>query len=110
MLTKTAILSINFYQKYISPYKGYCCAYGVYHDDLSCSEYSKQTIKELGVLQSISKIKQRFKECKNASEYIENEYKDMKKDEEFKVGRCENCARCGTDACSTAACFSMVLN
>jgi len=110
MLTTTAILSINLYQKHISPHKGYCCAYGVYHDTHSCLEYLKQTIKELGVVNSILKIKQRFKECKKASEYIENEYKDMRKDDHLKVGRCENCPRCGNDAYSAAACFSLFIN
>ncbi len=112
MLTKIAIFSIELYQKYLSPHKGYCCAYSVYHNDLSCSAYAKQTIKKLGFFHSISKIKARFNECKKASEYIANEYKDMQKDDkkEIKPGKCEECGRCGTDTCSTAACFSILVN
>lgn len=110
MLTKTAIFSIELYQKHISPHKGFCCAYGVYHDDLSCSAYAKDTISDLGVFRSIDKIRTRFKECKEASKYIQNEYKDMKKDEEIKPGKCEKCGQCGTDACSTASCFGILAN
>lgn len=111
MLTKPAILAINFYQKHISPHKGYCCAYKVYHNDASCSAYVKETIKNDGVFNSLSKIKERFQECKKASEYIQNEYKDIKKEEkEIKPGKCEECGRCGTDACSVASCFGIIMN
>ena len=70
MLNKSLIYIINFYQKYLSPHKGYCCAYKVYHDDISCSEYTKNSIQNLGFLQAILSVKQRFRDCKISEKKI----------------------------------------
>jgi putative component of membrane protein insertase Oxa1/YidC/SpoIIIJ protein YidD len=107
VITKTAIVSIELYQKYISPHKGFCCAYRVYHEDLSCSEFALQTIEQNGILKSIAKIKNRFKECKLASNYIQDEY-ELNSKKEFKESKFEKCGKCGTDACSVAPCFTMI--
>ncbi|RLA84354.1 MAG: hypothetical protein DRG78_01690 [Epsilonproteobacteria bacterium] len=109
MFIKTSIFFIEIYQKYLSPHKGYCCAYRVYHSDVSCSDYAKNTISHNGFFKSLSKIKERFKDCKKASNYIQNEYKDSsKKKNEVQPGKFEECGRCGSDACSATACFSIV--
>lgn len=110
MFTKPAIFSINLYQKHISPRKGFCCAYAAYHDGLSCSAYAKQVIMENGVSKAIPLIKERFKECKQASEYIQNEYKDIKEDEKVKPGKCEQGGQCGLDACSAGSCLGILAN
>ena len=72
MISKSVIYTIDLYQKYLSPYKGYCCAYKVYHNDISYSEFTKSIIKDLGFFQAIALIKQRFKDCKISSEKIKN--------------------------------------
>lgn len=109
MINRSAIISIELYQKYISPHKGFCCAYKVHHNDISCSEFAKQTIKEIGLIKSIEKIKNRFNECKIANDYIQNEYEQNSK-KEFKQGKCEKCGQCGTDACNVAPCFAIISN
>ncbi len=47
MINKSAIILIQLYQKFISPYKGYCCAYKVHHNDVSCSQFAKLTIQNI---------------------------------------------------------------
>ena len=40
MINKSLIFSINLYQKYLSPYKGY-------HDDISYSQFAKNSIEHI---------------------------------------------------------------
>jgi len=67
MLNQSLVLAITGYQKYLSPYKGFCCAHRVWHGDLSCSEYTKQTLLQNGVWRSLPKIRARFQACKAAA-------------------------------------------
>jgi len=61
-----AIWGINLYQKYISPYKGYRCAYGVYHQNGTCSSIIKLHIQRHGVVKAYPMIINQFKACKDA--------------------------------------------
>ncbi len=79
MLNKIAILGINGYQKYVSPYKGYKCAYSYYTKECSCSEYAKKNIMTYGIMKSIPLINLRLKECRVV--YLEN--KEKKKNSEI---------------------------
>jgi len=102
MINKSAIISIKLYQKYISPHKGYCCAYKVHHDDMSCSEYAKLTIEEVGIFRSVSKILNRFRECKVASNYINDEYEEN----DFKSSLSEKYTKSAkSNSCNIASCF-----
>jgi len=49
MLNKLSVTTINLYQKYISPHKGYCCAHRAYTGEYSCSQYTKIAIEENGL-------------------------------------------------------------
>jgi len=66
MLKSIAVGSINLYQKYISPYKGYRCAYGVYHQNGTCSSIIKSRIQEHGLIKAYPMIKGQFQACKVA--------------------------------------------
>jgi putative component of membrane protein insertase Oxa1/YidC/SpoIIIJ protein YidD len=57
-----SLKSIDLYQGYLSPLKGYSCAYRVLHGDLSCSSYCKQQIANHGVLTGIKNTLNRFKQ------------------------------------------------
>ncbi len=83
MLNKIAIYLINFYQKYISPYKRYYCAYRVYHNDIYCLEFAKNSFNNLKFIYAISNIKQRFKDCKISVQNLKQEQKCCKS-EKFK--------------------------
>lgn len=67
MLSRPFAVAITGYQRYISPYKGFCCAHRVKHGGVSCSEYVKQTLLHHGVWRAIPDVRQRFKECKAAA-------------------------------------------
>ncbi|WP_119628193.1 membrane protein insertion efficiency factor YidD [Methylocaldum marinum] len=67
MLARSFATAIVGYQRYISPYKGFCCAYRVKHGGISCSEFVKQTLLRHGAWQAIPAIRQRFAECKAAA-------------------------------------------
>lgn len=58
---------IESYQKYISPKKGFSCAYRVLHVRESCSQYAKRQIREQGLINAMPLIRQRFQACKSAS-------------------------------------------
>jgi putative component of membrane protein insertase Oxa1/YidC/SpoIIIJ protein YidD len=65
-----ALLAIDGYQRFVSPYKGYSCAHGVFHGGLSCSEYGKQVIDQEGVLAGLVLLQQRFRDCSRASQML----------------------------------------
>ena len=66
MLSKTALGGIWLYQTYVSPRKGFRCAYSVAHGGTGCSGYAKHAIRDHGLWSAIPKIRQRFRDCKSA--------------------------------------------
>lgn len=54
---------IEGYQRYISPYKGFCCAHRAVHNGASCSEWAKRAINKVGVMGAFPIIIRRFKAC-----------------------------------------------
>jgi len=70
LASSIAIKSIEFYQKELSHRKKYCCAHGVLHQGLTCSEYSKQKIEKYGIFQGVKETILRLKECYLASKKI----------------------------------------
>ena len=65
-LQNIAIGLIGFYQRRLSPYKGYRCAHREHTGGPSCSEFAKQIILARGVLAAFPLMKQRFLECRGA--------------------------------------------
>ncbi len=58
-----ALAAIRGYQRYISPYKGFCCAYRTYAGRASCSALGFRAIQRYGVFSGIELIKQRTALC-----------------------------------------------
>lgn len=54
------VILISWYQKYLSPIKGFSCAYRVLHRGEFCSCYTKRTILEQDLITAISMSQQRF--------------------------------------------------
>lgn len=75
------ILLIRFYQKFISPYKGFRCAYAVLHQGDSCSFAIKQLIERHGVFRGLALAKNQFQSCKQA--YFELTEDKKKKDNKW---------------------------
>lgn len=67
MLSGAALATIGAYQRWLSPRKGYACAYRVAHGGTGCSGYAKQVIAAEGLIPSIPLIRQRFRDCHAAA-------------------------------------------
>ncbi len=68
--TPLALLVIEGYQRFISPYKGYQCAHAPVHHGPSCSQYGKQVIAENGLVSGLVMLKGRFGECSAAAKAL----------------------------------------
>ena len=68
-----ALLLISSYQKYISPYKGYSCAYRVATGDVGCSGYGKKVIGRFGIIKGYALLKRRFIDCKICKDELDKE-------------------------------------
>ncbi len=73
-----AVKSIQYYQTYISPRKGYACAYRVLYNDLSCSAFRRNEIEHHGVFKGIRNTLDRLKACKTASSKIREKRNTLK--------------------------------
>lgn len=61
-----ALFAIKAYQRYISPRKGFCCAYRVHTGYRSCSVLGYRAIRRYGVASGIAVLQKRFKRCSAA--------------------------------------------
>ncbi len=57
------LAAITLYQRYISPYKGFCCAYRVHTGRHSCSALGFRAIQRFGVLGGMAILRQRAYLC-----------------------------------------------
>ena len=69
---------ITGYQRYLSPRKGYSCAYRVVYGGPGCSGFSKQAIAEQGFFRAIPAIRLRFNLCRVAAEETDRERRNRK--------------------------------
>jgi putative component of membrane protein insertase Oxa1/YidC/SpoIIIJ protein YidD len=67
---QVGVAAITGYQRYISPHKGFACAYRVLHGGESCSQYFKRVIAEDGFRAAVSLSRQRFHACKQANHIL----------------------------------------
>ncbi len=109
MLARTALGGIWVYQRYVSPRKGFRCAYSVLHGGTGCSGYVKFAIRDHGLWAAIPKIRERFRDCKAASRTLRancavhsekpDEHKHKKKRKQDRHGfldeGCNSCSYCG---------------
>jgi putative component of membrane protein insertase Oxa1/YidC/SpoIIIJ protein YidD len=58
-----ALPAIRFYQRRISPHKGFCCAYRSHLGRDSCSELGLRAIRRYGFLKGIGVLQERLKLC-----------------------------------------------
>lgn len=70
MLRLAAVSAIGLYQRYVSPYKGYCCAYRAHTGRSSCSDFGSRVIGKMGVVAGIRLLFDRFAACAVAAEEI----------------------------------------
>jgi len=72
MFSKMALGGIWAYQQYISPNKGFRCAYSVHHGGTGCSGYAKRAIRNRGLWRALPDIRQRFRDCHAAYDAIKD--------------------------------------
>ena len=58
-----ALLAIRFYQRFLSPHKGFCCAYGAYTGNASCSNLGYRAVSRFGVWQGLQVLDKRLDKC-----------------------------------------------
>ena len=69
----SAVGMITFYQRYISPHKGFRCAHRVHHGGQSCSAYAKTAVQNHGLGAAIPLIRQRFSDCSQAARVMKSQ-------------------------------------
>lgn len=57
------IASIHLYRRYISPYKGFCCAYRMHTGRASCSELGLRTVQRYGAFVGVAVLRRRLYLC-----------------------------------------------
>lgn len=67
------IFLITLYQKYLSPHKGFKCAYACYHNSLSCSGAVKKIIAEQGLISGWPLICKQFQDCRLAYDAMQQD-------------------------------------
>ncbi len=65
-MSHSAQYIIQFYQKHISPYKGFRCAHGAYYGGDSCSGAVSKIIRRKGLINGFEAIKNQFRRCSHA--------------------------------------------
>ncbi len=66
MLSFAADAAIGAYQRYLSPYKGFRCAYGAHKGRRSCSAYARAVVQRLGAAALVRALPRQFARCKAA--------------------------------------------
>jgi len=61
-----ALAAIGIYQRYISPHKGFCCAYRAHTGRAGCSALGARAIRRWGVRRGVAVLKLRLKRCGEA--------------------------------------------
>ena len=119
MLSKMALGAIWGYQQFISPRKGFRCAYSVRHGGTGCSGYAKFAIRDHGFWTAIPIIRQRLRDCREAYAEIRANCtcnKDQREDEPLSESERAELERrrkndrwynkCDSCACEACACPS----
>src|SRR5687768_169954 len=66
-LSQILAVVIEVYQRYISPRKGFCCAYRVWRGRKSCSELARRVVLRGGIVLLLPIMQLRFAKCARAA-------------------------------------------
>jgi len=58
-----ALAAIGAYQRYVSPHKGFCCAYRAHTGGASCSTLGARVIRRHGLFTGCVLLRRRLKRC-----------------------------------------------
>jgi len=62
-MRRVLLAAIGFYQRYVSPYKGFCCAYRQHTGRASCSAVGARAVRRHGTLVGLRLIRRRTQLC-----------------------------------------------
>lgn len=62
-MRQAALAAIGAYQRYVSPYKGFCCAYREHTGRASCSALGLRAIRRHGVIKGSAIARARLQRC-----------------------------------------------
>jgi uncharacterized protein len=71
-MRQIALYSIRLYQRYLSPYKGFSCAYRCATSRASCSQLGYRAIRRFGFLKGVGVLESRTHKCGVASRRMLN--------------------------------------
>jgi len=94
------------YQRYLSPYKGFCCAHRVRHGGDSCSEFVRQAVLAEGLWSALPIIRLRFAECKAAALALRWEHEDPR--HKRKQEKQQSSSDCGSGYCDCCDAASLI--
>ncbi|WP_416384924.1 membrane protein insertion efficiency factor YidD [Uliginosibacterium silvisoli] len=101
--------SIGFYQRSISPLKGFCCAHNHVHNRGSCSQFAKRVVLRFGVIRLMPLMRLRFSACHQAFLTLSEVAPQPEKSDEELDKDIDNCAKyCAADAAMNIACCSLL--
>jgi putative component of membrane protein insertase Oxa1/YidC/SpoIIIJ protein YidD len=103
-LNTPLIWSIEFYQRFISPYKGFRCAHAALHQGQSCSQAVKHIILQHGIWRGRPLIKQRFADCKAAYVHLQAEQNQRRNKWQDWAGDCGLDCGCSLLDCDVIGC------
>lgn len=63
MMKTLALSAIGFYQRHLSPYKGFRCAYCAYTGNASCSHLGARAIRRFGLWDGLAILNGRLRKC-----------------------------------------------
>lgn len=87
LLARSAVMGIEAYRRYLSPYKGYACAYHAATGRSSCSRYAQHAIGRRGVWAGVVLLRRRFARCALAAAAFAERPEKLKDDKFF--GPCD---------------------
>ncbi len=104
MLRQLASTSIIGYQRYLSPYKGFCCAYHHETGKDSCSAYALRVVRRKGALALFTALPRQFARCREAYlMFLTRQQKQLGQQDKkgiFNVcDACDPCIFCDIDVC-----------
>src|SRR5687767_5281073 len=74
-LSPLAVWAIEFYQRYLSPLKGFRCAHRArkHGRTSSCSQFAKRAFARFGIFAGATLMNRRFDRCAASARALENE-------------------------------------
>ncbi len=77
LFRRLLIRSIGFYQRRLSPYKGFSCAYRVLHGTHSCSQATQEILRDHALVEALPRIRHQFCQCRDAMHIIRDRRSQM---------------------------------